>query len=105
MARSVCFPGARSLSDWQHSAPGGPIDCIQVLLDNGEQLTVAGNLLAGAVHLSDRVFVQAIELFLHLSEALQPVFMQVGCEMTCHCSIMVSVPRLQDILAGAVQSQ
>ena len=102
IAGSVCFPGARRLSDWQHSAPGGPIDGIQVLLDNGQQLTVAGDLLAGAVYLSDRVFVQTVELFLHLGKALQPALMQACCELTCHCSMMVSISQLREISLQAL---
>ena len=52
--------------------PGGPVHTVQVLLDDGEQLAVARDLLAGAVHLPDGVPVQAFELLLHLTKALQP---------------------------------
>lgn len=52
--------------------PGGPVYAVQILLDDGEQLAVARDLLAGAVHLPDGVPVQAVKLLLHLTKALQP---------------------------------
>ena len=63
-----------SLLPWESGkdTPGGSVHTVQVLLDDGEQLAVARNLLAGAIHLPDGVPVQAFELLLHLTKALQP---------------------------------
>ena len=58
------------------SLPGGLVDGVQVLLDNDEQLAVAGNLLAGAVRLAHSAPVQAVQLLLHLGKALQPAVVQ-----------------------------
>ena len=60
------------LWDSGKDTPGGPVYTVQVLLDDGEQFAVARDLLAGAIHLPNGVPVQAFELLLHLTKALQP---------------------------------
>ena len=67
--------------------PGGPVNTVQVLLDDGEQLTVARDLLTGAIHLPNGVPVQAVELLLHLTKALQPASGGITRRTTAEASV------------------